>query len=126
MTIGPAMEGSKPTPILPEPESPEETRSALTVFLRMLAVVSALIGIAVAALTVWIGDCSAFGGRCPRERGSLLEDDVFGSLVMCGLLIAGAPYWLHRPTLMRFGKGLTFGIGFGILLGLMGRSMVSG
>lgn len=126
MTMGPAVEGSRPTPILPAAEGPEETRSALTVFLRLLAVVSALIGIAVAALTVWIGDCSAFGGTCPRERGSLLEDDVFGSLVMCGLLIAGAPYWLLRPTLMRFGKGFVIGIGFGILLGLMGRSMVSG
>lgn len=120
------MKGSGPTPILPAPENPEETRSALTAFLRLLAVVSALIGIAVAALTIWIGDCSAFGGRCPREPDPLLEDDVFGSLVMCGLLIAGGPYWLYNPKLSRFGKGLAIGIGFGILLGLMGRSMVSG
>ncbi len=126
MTIRPSIEGSRPTPILPAPEGPEKSGSALAVVLRLLAVVTALIGIAVAALTIWIGDCSAFGGTCPREPGSLLEDDVFGSLVMCGLLIAGAPYWLRHPTLMRFGKGFAIGIGFGILLGLMGRSMVSG
>ncbi len=120
------MERSGPTPIFPAPEDRAETTSALAVLLRLLAAVSALIGIAVAALTIWIGDCSAFGGRCPRERGSLLEDDVFGSLVMCGLMIAGVPYWLHRPTLIRFGKGFAIGIGFGIVLGLMGRSMVSG
>lgn len=97
----------------------------MAVVLGLVAVVSALIGIAVAALTVALGDCSAFGGTCPREPISIFEDDVFGSLLMCGLLIAGVPYWLHRPTLMRFGKGLAIGIGFGILLGLMGRSMVS-
>ena len=98
----------------------------MAVFLRLLAAVSVLIGIAVAALTIWIGDCSAFGGACPRQRSSLVEDDVFGSLVMCGLLIAGAPYWLYHPTLSRFGKGLAIGMTFGVILGLMGRSMVSG
>jgi hypothetical protein len=33
-------------------------------------------------LVAAVGHCAAFGGRCPAERPPLLEDDIFGGLVL--------------------------------------------
>jgi hypothetical protein len=35
-----------------------------------------------ALLVAAIGHCAAFGGRCPAPRPPLLEDDIFGGLVL--------------------------------------------
>lgn len=42
--------------------------------------VVATVGFAIAVLTVAVGHCSAFGGRCPAEPQPLWENDVFGGV----------------------------------------------
>ncbi len=46
----------------------------------VLAGVVAAGGLGLAAFTLALGHCSAFGGRCPAERVPLWENDVFGGV----------------------------------------------
>ena len=59
-------------------------------WVRALLGVAAVFGGLVAAASAWVGQCAAFGGTCPADPPSLLQDDVFGGvLVGLAMLTAG-------------------------------------
>lgn len=51
-------------------------------WVRVLLGVAAVIGGLVAAASAWIGQCAAFGGTCPADPPPLLQDDVFGGVLV--------------------------------------------
>jgi len=98
---------------------------------RTLATVARFTGIAVAVvvglglilLAVTLGDCSAFGGRCPADPPPLLEDDVFGMAAAGGALLVGVPVLLTAPSWRRLGIATVAALGAGLLIGMLARSL---
>ena len=92
----------------------------------VLGVAAALTGFLIIAVVAALGHCSAFGGTCPAEPPPLLEDDVFGTAFMGGLLAIGAPIWLARPGWRRLGLALAIAVPLALLIGLGARSSAAG
>ena len=89
-------------------------------------VLAVIIGLGLIAVVSAVGHCSAFGGRCPSDLPPLLEDDVFGTAFLGGLLAVGAPIWLARPGWRRLGRAAVIAIPVALLIGLIARSAASG
>jgi hypothetical protein len=97
---------------------------------RLLA--GAAIGIAVSIglgmifIAMVVGGCEAFGGTCPAERPTLLEDDVFGTAAFGAALVVAVPLFLSRPSKRRFVLALAVGLAAALFVGFVARSSVSG
>ena len=63
-----------------------------------------LAGLFTLAATVLLGDCAAFGGRCPSPDG--LEGDVVGGLAFGAALMVGGPLLAARPDGPGLGRAL--------------------
>ena len=53
--------------------------------------VAVAVGLGMIFLAMVVGSCDAFGGTCPAERPSLLEDDVFGMAAFGAVLVVAVP-----------------------------------
>lgn len=93
-------------------------RRALSVIVAVGAVV---IGAACVLLAVTIGDCSAFGGRCPSDPQPLLEDDTFGMAAFGAALATGVPVFLRRPGWRRAALAIGVGVIAALVIGLAVR-----
>jgi len=63
--------------------------------------VSIIVGVSLIGLAATLGSCDAFGGRCPADRPSLLNDDVFGMAAFGTVLLVGVPVLLRKPSWQR-------------------------
>ena len=70
--------------------------------------------------------CSAFGGRCPAEAPTLLEDDVFGRAAMGAFVAVVMPVWLVQPSLCRLRIAVPVCVATAVILGLIARNTASG
>ena len=93
---------------------------------------SAAIGIAVSVgllmilVTIALGGCNGFGGSCPAERPSLLEDDVFGTAAAGTVLVVGVPIFLSRPSKRRLVIALGVGLAAALFIGFAISSSAHG
>lgn len=93
--------------------------------LRVLAAGFAIVvGLGIVLITMAMGDCSAFGGTCPRQGG--FPDDVFRMAASGGALAVAVPYYLKRPTRQRLAIALGIGIVAGVAIGLFAVSATAG
>lgn len=91
--------------------------------LRVVAsVAAALIGLGTILIAVTIGDCAAFGGRCPDEPPPLLDDDVFGMAVFGAFLATAIPLALLGRPRRRAARAIVIGGAAALLVGLIARS----
>ena len=70
--------------------------------------------------------CSAFGGRCPAEAPSLLEDDVFGSAAMGAFIAVAMPVLLAQPSLRRLRIAVSVGVAAAVIIGSIARGAALG
>lgn len=89
-------------------------------------VAAVVFGLGLVLVVSAVGHCSAFGGRCPAEAPSLLEDDVFGSAAMGGFIAVGVPIWLAQPSLRRLWVAVPVGLAIAVIIGLIARSAALG
>jgi hypothetical protein len=84
-----------------------------------------VVGVALVLLAFTVGDCSAFGGRCPREQPPILEDDT-ARLAGLGAALVVAPWvFLSRPSWRRLAIAVGAGAGAFVVVALMARSATS-
>ena len=68
-------------------------------------------------LTLLVGHCGAFGGRCPSPGG--LEGDVIGGLAIGAMLLVGGPILALRPDRRGLVLALCAGAAAALLLVLV-------
>jgi hypothetical protein len=78
-----------------------------------------VIGLLLLLVATTLGRCDAFGGRCPADRPSLWEDDVFGMAASGTALIVIVPLFLRRPSWRRLGIATAVGSTSAIVVGLI-------
>lgn len=83
--------------------------------------VAVVFGSGLFLLAVMVGDCSAFGGRCPQEVPPLLDDDVFWTAAFGAAIAVGVPTFLARPSRRRAAVAAGVAIGAALLAGLIAR-----
>lgn len=89
------------------------------------AVLAALLGIGMILVAATVGQCSAFGGRCPADPPPWWEDDVFGMSAMGSALVVGPLLALRRgPGRWRVAVGGA--IAAAVVIGLVVRSVAHG
>ena len=89
---------------------------------RLVAIAGAIaVGSIVVLIAFMVGDCSAFGGACPRETTPLFEDDTFGTAAAGAALAVGVPVFLRAPSWRRFAVAAVAAISAGLLVGLVVR-----
>lgn len=85
-----------------------------------------VIGLGMILIARVAGSCDAFGGRCPAERPSLLEDDVFGMSAFGAALVVTVPMFLSRPSKRRLALALAVGLAAALLIGFAVRAAAYG
>ena len=94
---------------------------------KAIAVGSSIVGgLGLILLSVTLGRCDAFGGRCPADRPSLLDDDVFGMAFTGTALVVMVPWFLHRPSVRRLGRVVAAGLVAALIIGLSAREVAGG
>ena len=66
-----------------------------------------------------LGSCDAFGGRCPADRPSPWNDDVFGMAAFGTALIVVIPTFVRRPSWRRLGQAIAAGVVSALVVGLL-------
>ncbi len=84
-----------------------------------------VVGFGLLLLSVTLGRCDAFGGHCPADRQSLLDDDVFG-MATAGAALVMMPFVLRRRPRSRRIVGvwlacLAAALAVGLLASSVGR-----
>ena len=81
--------------------------------------VAVAVGLGMIFLAMVVGSCDAFGGSCPAEQPSLLEDDVFG-MAACGTaLVVAVPIFLSHPSKRRFVVAIGVGLVAAFFVGMI-------
>lgn len=106
----------------PLPDQPPNRLRALLVGVVIAAAV--LFGSVLVLVSLTLGRCDAFGGRCPSERPDLLQDDVFGLSAVGGFIVVAVPLFLSRPSGRRLALAVASGVAAALLVGLFARSFV--
>lgn len=96
----------------------------MTVLRFLFSGFAILVGLGIVLVTMAVGDCSAFGGTCPRQGG--FPDDVFRMAASGGALAVAVPYYLKRPTRRRLVIAVGIGIAAGVAIGLFAVSATAG
>lgn len=93
---------------------------------RIVGVGTAFVGTTAAALLMWVGHCSAFGGRCPADPEPLWENDVFGSVWLIVAVTVAVVTVCMRPDRRGAVVGVVRGVVLGLLVGLLAVAYTSG
>ena len=80
--------------------------------------IAIVVGLGMIFLAMAFGSCDAMGGTCPRERPSLLEDDVFGMAAFGTALVVAVPIFLSRPSKRRLVIAVAVGLVAAFLVGM--------
>ena len=91
-----------------------------------LAAAVVVAGLGVAVLTLMVGHCSAFGGRCPAEPVSLWDNDVFGGVGIAVAVSAFALAVAIRPDRRGVTVGAVAAVVAGPIAGLWAAVAASG
>ena len=83
----------------------------------LVSVIAIVVGLGIVLVTIAVGHCSAFGGRCPSSTS--WDWEVFGSAAGGGAIAAGIPTFLAAPSLRRIGLALAAAAAAGALVGLL-------
>ena len=114
---------------MPSDPTPREAKP-LRLWMRLIAalviVATVVFGVALILLAATLGSCSAFGGRCPADTPSLIDDDTFGLAATGAFLIVAVPTFVSRPSWRRLGLGLGAGLCAAFIVGLVVRSIAYG
>lgn len=98
----------------------EPTRPRWLVGVATITTVAAVvIGLLLVLAAATLGSCDAFGGRCPADRPSLWNDDVFGMAAFGTALIVVVPAFVRRPSWRRFGWAVAAGAVSALVVGLL-------
>ena len=89
------------------------------------AVLAAIVGTGMILVAATLGQCSAFGGRCPADAPPLWDDDVFGVSAMGAALVTGPLLALRRGP-RRWRIAATGAVVAALLIGLLVRSGAHG
>jgi hypothetical protein len=81
-----------------------------------------LIGLGTVVIAMVLGDCSAFGGRCPDEPPPLLDDDVFGMAAFGAFIATAVPVTLLARPRVQAGRAIAIGVAAALLVGLIARA----
>ena len=81
--------------------------------------VAVAVGLGMIFLAMVVGSCDAFGGTCPAERPSLLEDDVFGMAAFGTTLVVAVPMFLSHPSKRRFVMAVGVGLVAAFFVGMV-------
>ena len=98
--------------------------------MRGLGVAARIVGISLAIvfgaglilIAFTLGDCSAFGGRCPQDPPPLLDDDTFGMAAIGAALVVGVPVFLSAPSWRRLAIAAGSALAAALVIGLLARS----
>jgi hypothetical protein len=93
---------------------------------RVLSVICIVVGVAMVLFAVIVGDCSAFGGRCPAESPPIADDDVFRIAAFGAMIAVGPPVFLRDPSVRRLGIALAWAVGAAVVVGMIARSAAHG
>lgn len=97
--------------------SPRWRHWSITV-LRVTAGVSGVtMGLGLIGLTLVFGDCSAFGGTCPRDPS--FDGDTFRFAALGAALAVGVPMFVVNPTRRRFATSIVTSVIAAVLVGAM-------
>ena len=96
-----------------------ESRQLVHMAKTAVAAAAILIGLMLILTAATLGRCDAFGGRCPSDRPSLWNDDVFGMASFGTALIVIVPTYLHRPSWRRLGVVVAVGAVSAVIVGLL-------
>ena len=83
------------------------------------------VGFGMVLITATLGDCSAFGGRCPQESPPLLDDDAFWLPATGAFIAAATPTFLWSPSWRRLLLAVGVGVGIALVIGATVRSSVT-
>ena len=83
------------------------------------SVAAILVGLGLVLLAAALGSCEAFGGRCPADRPSLWNDDVFGMAAFGTAMAIVVPYYLRRPSWPRLGRAVAIAAIAALIVGLL-------
>jgi hypothetical protein len=105
----------------------ENTRDRIWLVVRVVLMAgSILVGTAIVLIVVAVGDCAAFGGRCPAEAPPLLDDDTFRFAAIGAAIAVGPPVFLADPGLRRLWVAIGAAAAAAVVVGVIARSMVLG
>jgi hypothetical protein len=90
-----------------------------------LATTALVVGAGMVLITATLGDCSAFGGRCPQEPPPLLEDDAFWLSATGAFVAAATPIFLWAPSRGRLLLAVGIGAAIALVVGAAVRSSVT-
>lgn len=98
-----------------------------TIWLRILIGAGAVVvGCSGVVLTLAVGHCSAFGGRCPAEPVPLLEDDVFGIVATIVAVTTAIVAVCTRPDRRGLLTGVAVAAPLGLLVGVAAATLARG
>jgi hypothetical protein len=100
-------------------DDPTSTRPWVGPVKASLSAVAIAIGLLLILIAATLGSCDAFGGRCPADRPSLWDDDVFGMAAFGTALIVAVPVYLRRPSWRRLGIAMAVGSMSALAVGLL-------
>lgn len=83
---------------------------------------SIAIGLGLVSIAAVLGDCAAFGGRCPVDPPPLRRDGVFQLAASGTFLAVAVPIVAWRPTWRRLGVALGVGVVAALAIGLTVRT----
>lgn len=87
---------------------------------------SSVIGVGLVLLAFTVGDCSAFGGRCPSEPPALIDDDTFRIAGLGAALVVAPSVFLSRPSWQRLAVAAASAAAAFVVVGVMARSATTG
>lgn len=86
------------------------------------AAIAVTVGVGMIAIAFVVGDCAAFGGRCPAEPPPLREDDTFGMAATGAFLATAVPLFATAPSRRRLAVAAGVGLVAAVAIGAIARS----
>jgi hypothetical protein len=109
-----------------DPIAPTPDHRLLRLLSRIVVAAAVVIGVGLVLVAATVGDCSAFGGRCPADPEPLLQDDTFGMSAFGAALASAVPLLLARPSWRRAAIAIAVGLTAALLVGLVVRNAANG
>lgn len=94
----------------------------LRALLRIAGALAVVLGAGLLLLSIAVGDCSAFGGACPRAG---VNDDVIGTSFVAGALAGAGAVFAVRPSLRAWLRAVVVAIPVGLVAAVVAHTSTS-